>query len=141
MADLRIGVRCTLDFFAGALEQRLAHSPQNPLARRIGVAARGAAKARAAPHPAQNFQPSDSRYRKMFIVVCYRRRDCIREQFRRYFLDTHGPLATAIPGVRRYVQSFVEPDERGDPPWDAVLSSGSTIATATTARASADGLR
>ena len=56
-----------------------------------------------------------------FIVVCFRRPDWSREQFRRYFQETHGPLAMAIPGVRRYVQNFVAPDERGEPPWDAVI--------------------
>ncbi|MET0152478.1 MAG: EthD family reductase [Candidatus Binatia bacterium] len=56
-----------------------------------------------------------------FVVVCYRRRDWSREQFRRYFRDVHGPLAMAMPGVRRYVQNFVEADERLDPPWDAVI--------------------
>ena len=56
-----------------------------------------------------------------FVVVCYRRPDWSREQFRHYFREMHGPLARAIPGVRRYVQNFVEPDERRDPPWDAVI--------------------
>jgi uncharacterized protein (TIGR02118 family) len=56
-----------------------------------------------------------------FMVVCYRRPDWSRDQFRRYFDETHGPLAMTIPGVRRYVQNFVEPDERRDPPWDAVI--------------------
>ena len=56
-----------------------------------------------------------------FIVVGYRRRDLTREQFRRYFRETHGPLAAAIPGVRRYIQNFVEPDGRRDPPWDIVV--------------------
>jgi uncharacterized protein (TIGR02118 family) len=51
-----------------------------------------------------------------FIVVCYRRPDWSREQFRRYFQETHGPLAMAIPGVRRYVQNFVAPDEGRDLP-------------------------
>jgi uncharacterized protein (TIGR02118 family) len=56
-----------------------------------------------------------------FIVVCHRRADWTREQFRRYFRDVHGPLAMAIPSVRRYVQNFAEPDERRDPAWDAVI--------------------
>ncbi len=55
------------------------------------------------------------------IVVCYRRPDWDRAQLRRYFEAVHGPLAAAIPGLRRYVQNFVEPDERRDPPWDAVV--------------------
>jgi uncharacterized protein (TIGR02118 family) len=56
-----------------------------------------------------------------FVVVCYRRPDWSRDQFRRYFHETHGPLAMALPGVRGYVQNFVEPEERRDPPWDAVI--------------------
>jgi uncharacterized protein (TIGR02118 family) len=56
-----------------------------------------------------------------FVVVCYRRAGWSRDQFRRYFREIHGPLAIAIPGVRGYVQNFVEPDERRDPPWDAVI--------------------
>ena len=56
-----------------------------------------------------------------FIVVGYRRSELTQEQFRRYFRETHGALAAAIPGVRRYVQNFVEPDERRQPPWDIVV--------------------
>src|SRR5262245_25514234 len=56
-----------------------------------------------------------------FAIVCYRRPDWSREQFRSYFREVHGPLAMAIPGVRGYVQNFVEADERRDPPWDAVI--------------------
>jgi uncharacterized protein (TIGR02118 family) len=56
-----------------------------------------------------------------FVVVCYRRPDWSREEFRRYFEEVHGPLAQAIPGLRRYVQNFVQPEPRRDPPWDAVV--------------------
>ncbi len=56
-----------------------------------------------------------------FIVVAYRRPDWSPEQFRGYFHDVHGPLALAIPGLRRYVQNFVVPDERRQRPWDAVI--------------------
>lgn len=57
-----------------------------------------------------------------FVVVCHRRGGLSREEFRRYFREVHGPLAMAIPHVRRYVQNFVEPDPAtGDPPWDAVI--------------------
>ena len=55
------------------------------------------------------------------MVVAHRRRDWSREQFRRYFQEVHGALALAIPGVRRYVQNFTVPDERRQPPWDAVI--------------------
>ena len=56
-----------------------------------------------------------------FVVVAHRRLDWTPEQFRRYFESVHGPLALAIPGVRRYVQNFAMPDERRHPPWDAVI--------------------
>jgi uncharacterized protein (TIGR02118 family) len=41
-----------------------------------------------------------------FIVVGYRRSELTPEQFRRYFREMHGPLAAAIPGVRRYIQEL-----------------------------------
>lgn len=56
-----------------------------------------------------------------FMVVCHRRPDWTREEFRRYFKTVHEPLALALPGLRRYVQSFATPDERRDPQWDAVI--------------------
>jgi uncharacterized protein (TIGR02118 family) len=56
-----------------------------------------------------------------FIVVGYRRSELTPEQFRRYFREIHGPLAAAIPGVRRYIQNFAQPDERWHPPWDVVV--------------------
>jgi hypothetical protein len=43
-----------------------------------------------------------------FIVVRYRRPDWTRAQLRRYFEDVHGTLATAIPGLLRSVQNYVE---------------------------------
>jgi uncharacterized protein (TIGR02118 family) len=60
--------------------------------------------------------------RLKFVVVCHRRPGLSRAEFRRYFDEVHGPLAMAIPDVRRYVQNFVEGDPAtGDPPWDAVI--------------------
>jgi uncharacterized protein (TIGR02118 family) len=56
-----------------------------------------------------------------FIVVGYRRSELTSEQFLRYFREIHGPLAAAIPGLRRYIQNFVQPDERRRPPWDVVV--------------------
>jgi len=57
-----------------------------------------------------------------FIVVCFRRPDWPREQFRRYFQETHGPLAMAIPGVRRYVHldgrgALLVADDVGNTVW------------------------
>ena len=56
-----------------------------------------------------------------FVVVGYRRSNWTRAQLRRYFADVHGPLAMAMPGLRRYVQNFVEPDDRRNPPWDVIV--------------------
>ena len=56
-----------------------------------------------------------------FVVVGYRRPDWSHDQFRRYFQDVHGPLALSMPGLRRYVQNFTLPDDRRQPPWDAVI--------------------
>jgi len=75
---------------------------------------------RAAAEPTDDRQTGGIAMLK-FIVVGYRRSDLTREQFRQYFREMHGPLAAAIPGVRRYVQNFVEPDERRNPPWDIVV--------------------
>lgn len=60
-----------------------------------------------------------------FVVVCHRRPDLTRDEFRRYLQEVHGPLAMAMPHVGRYVQNFVMPDPiDGDPPWDAVIEFG-----------------
>jgi len=43
--------------------------------------------------------------------------------FQRHWLQVHGPLGAAIPGLRRYVQSHTRPSayERGrEPAWDGV---------------------
>ena len=43
------------------------------------------------------------------VFCCRRRPELGREEFQRYWLDRHGPLVrslrTALPGMRRYVQS------------------------------------
>ena len=57
-----------------------------------------------------------------FMVVLYKRPEMSGEGFRRYLRDVHGPLAKNLPGLRRYVQNFVEADPRRNPPaWDAVI--------------------
>ena len=42
------------------------------------------------------------------------------EEFQRYWRETHGPIAGAIPGLRRYVQCHVVPELYGRqaPPYD-----------------------
>ncbi|WP_254546390.1 EthD family reductase [Halomarina pelagica] len=39
-----------------------------------------------------------------------------REEFERYYLDEHAPMATEMPGVRRYTVAFSE----GDAEYDAI---------------------
>ena len=57
-----------------------------------------------------------------FVVVLYRKPGTSRAEFRRYLEEVHGPLAEAIPGLRRYVQNHVAEDPtRADPGWDAVI--------------------
>ena len=57
-----------------------------------------------------------------FVVVLYRRPDLTPEQFHENLRNEHGPLAEALPGLRRYVQNHVEPDpSRPHPGWDAVI--------------------
>lgn len=56
-----------------------------------------------------------------FIVVVYRRADFSGAEFVRYFREVHGPLAEALPGLRRYVQNFPVADpQRKHPGWDAI---------------------
>ena len=56
-----------------------------------------------------------------FFVVLVRRKGLGEVEFRRYFRDVHGPLAEALPGLRRYVQNVVAEDpKRRRPGWDGV---------------------
>ncbi len=57
-----------------------------------------------------------------FMVVVHKRSGMSSEDFRRHLRDVHGPLAKKLPGLRRYVQNFVEADAKRTPPaWDAVI--------------------
>lgn len=44
------------------------------------------------------------------IVVLHKRPDMDSNELRRYWKDTHGPIAAKLPGLRRYVQNHVLPD-------------------------------
>ena len=48
------------------------------------------------------------------LSLLTRRSELTHEQFVRHWLDIHGPLAHAVPGIRRYVQSHIT-DERRRP--------------------------
>jgi uncharacterized protein (TIGR02118 family) len=41
------------------------------------------------------------------IGLLTRRPELTHEQFVKHWLEVHGPLAHAVPGVRRYVQSHI----------------------------------
>lgn len=57
-----------------------------------------------------------------FVVVVYKLSSMSETDFHRYFTDVHGPLADAIPGLRRYVQNFVAGDPtRKHPGWNAII--------------------
>jgi uncharacterized protein (TIGR02118 family) len=57
-----------------------------------------------------------------FIVVIYRRPGLTQGDFRRHLQDVHGPLAKALPGLRKYVQNYVCADPKRRPSgWDAVV--------------------
>ena len=42
-----------------------------------------------------------------FLSLLTRRPEFTHEQFVRHWLEVHAPLAHAVPGVRRYVQSHI----------------------------------
>ena len=45
------------------------------------------------------------------LIYCITRKPNLSvDEFQRYWRDTHGPIAGAIPGLRRYVQSHVVPE-------------------------------
>jgi uncharacterized protein (TIGR02118 family) len=57
-----------------------------------------------------------------FMVVVYRRVELTRVEFRRHLENVHGPLATKLPGLKKYVQSYVSDDStRKHPGWDAIV--------------------
>ena len=41
------------------------------------------------------------------VGLLTRKEGISREEFVRHWFDTHGPLAHAVPGIRRYVQSHI----------------------------------
>jgi len=57
-----------------------------------------------------------------FMVVIYKRPGMSSEEFRRHLTEVHGPLASRLPGLRRYVQNHVRADpKRNCPRWNAVI--------------------
>lgn len=59
------------------------------------------------------------------LSLLTRRPELTHEQFVKHWLEIHGPLAHAVPGVRRYVQShIVEERSRPDIPTTEVEIDG-----------------
>ena len=57
-----------------------------------------------------------------FMVVLCRKSGLSEAEFHRFLREVHGPMALAIPGLRRYVQNHVVPDsKRKHPGWDAIV--------------------
>ena len=56
------------------------------------------------------------------VMVFLRKRDDLSaEAFERHLRETHAPLVTRMPGLRRLVLNHVLPDPSGAPPaWDVV---------------------
>ena len=54
------------------------------------------------------------------IVLMPRRGDMSREDFQQYLRETHLPLVTRLPGLRRLVVNWVRPDPNEPPPAYAV---------------------
>lgn len=53
------------------------------------------------------------------VFLVHKRADLDREAFRRYWRDTHGPIAARLPGLRKYVQNHALPSPDGsDPEYD-----------------------
>jgi uncharacterized protein (TIGR02118 family) len=56
------------------------------------------------------------------VLILFRKRaDLTMDEFKRYWKETHGPIAATMPGLRKYIQDHVladpPPDDR---PYDAV---------------------
>lgn len=45
-----------------------------------------------------------------FMVVLCRKHSLSEAEFHRFLREVHGPLALALPGLRRYVQNHVVAD-------------------------------
>ena len=55
------------------------------------------------------------------VFLVHKRADLDREEFRRYWRETHGPIAAKLPGLRKYVQNHALPGPDGfDPEYDGL---------------------
>ena len=56
-----------------------------------------------------------------FMVVLYRRPEMTHAEFRRHLEEVHGPVAKALPGLRKYAQNYPCADPKRKPGWDAIV--------------------
>lgn len=56
-----------------------------------------------------------------FMVVIYRRTELTPALFRQHLEEVHGPIASLLPGLRKYVQNYVQRDCKRKPGWDAII--------------------
>jgi uncharacterized protein (TIGR02118 family) len=53
------------------------------------------------------------------LYVMFKKEGTDREEFRRYWRDTHAPMVKQMPGINGYVQNHALPDPEGnEPPYD-----------------------
>ena len=50
------------------------------------------------------------------VFIAHKRSDMDQEEFRRYWRETHAPIAAKIPGVRKYIQNYANIGFDGTPP-------------------------
>ena len=50
------------------------------------------------------------------VCVVHKRTGMDTEDFRRYWRETHGPIAARIPGLRKYTQVYANASPDGTPP-------------------------
>jgi uncharacterized protein (TIGR02118 family) len=55
------------------------------------------------------------------LVFVRRKPGMTFDDFARYWVETHGPVAAKLPGLRRLVTNLVRPElQRHEPPWDGL---------------------
>ena len=50
------------------------------------------------------------------VFLVHKRPEMEAAEFRRYWRETHGPIAAKIPGLRKYIQNHSIVDSDGAPP-------------------------
>jgi uncharacterized protein (TIGR02118 family) len=55
------------------------------------------------------------------MFLAYRRAGMDAEEFQRYWREIHAPIASKIPGLRKYVQNHsARASDGSDPPYDGI---------------------